>query len=319
MRSVEKKLREKQPQWGAALAGMLVSLFLCVTAIGSAPAGGSAAYALGTALIPAIVMWFVLRGSPVLFRLGWIGLLVAIVFGVASARQDSTKKMDALMSDTSAAADQIGEIMKAGHEGAAIKVPDGLQAPTSDDPYAMAGYYVKRVVVLRAQSHNRYLGELDAAGWERVLEPDELRKPDARAVLAERVKKAHVSINAWIGRERATTRDFIRDMRALKLPAGFASGIEKGASSSDFERQFEEVADSERSIVDAIQRVAEVFLAHRWQMQGEELLFETEAGLSAYRSANAALEQRMADQERLNAQQKAKFETLRKRLDEMAP
>lgn len=319
MRSVERQSVEKPPQWGAALAGMLVSLFLCITAIGRAPADSGGAYALGTALIPAIVMCLVLRNSPLWFRLGWIGLLVAIVLGATAVRQDSSRKMDALLTDTSVAADQIGELMKAGNDGAAVKVPDGLQAPTGDDPYALAGYYLKRMVMLRAQSHNRYLAELDAVGWERVLEPDELRKPDARAVLAERVKKARTSITAWIGRERAITHGFIRDMRALKLPAGFASGIEKGANSSDFDRQFDEVADSERGIVDAIQRVAEVFLAHRWQMQGEELLFETEAGLSAYRSASATLEQRMADQERLSAQQKAKFDSLRKRLGEMTP
>lgn len=318
MRSVERQSVEKSPQWGAALAGMLVSLFLCISAIGRAPADSGGAYAVGTALIPAIIMCLVLRTSPLWFRLGWIGLLVAVLLGATAFRQDSTRKMDALLSDTSVAADQIGELMKAGNDGAAVKVPDGLQAPTGDDPYLLAGYYLKRTVMLRAQSHNRYLAELDAVGWERVLEPDELRKPDARAVLAERVRKARASIAAWIGRERAITQGFIRDMRALKLPAGFASGIENGVS-SDFDRQFDEVADSERGIVDAIQRVAEVFLAHRWQMQGEELLFETEAGLSAYRSANATLEQRMADQERLSARQKAKFDSLRKRLDEMTP
>jgi hypothetical protein len=180
----------------------------------------------------------------------------------------------------------------AAREGRQTPLSKRLEAPEPGDSHALAAYLMQSVVRERIENRNRYLADIDAVGWDRLLEAEDLRRRDARALVDARVAGARKAVDDWIARERATTQNMLREMRRTELPTAFRQGFEQRLAGENIDRDFEAVAASERGLIDGGAALAEVLLRERWVEEGDEILFETERGLEAFRSAQAELQAR---------------------------
>ncbi|MGL4240230.1 MAG: hypothetical protein ACRCTI_03870, partial [Beijerinckiaceae bacterium] len=189
-----------------------------------------------------------------------------------------------------------------------------LERPDADDGYAMVQYLMKSLVQTRIRNREKYESDLAAADWERLTDPVELRKANARQAANARVAAARRAVDMWIASERATTREFIASARAAELPAGFRQGFERRNKEVDIDRQINEVAASEHAIIDAMAEVADVLLTHRWQFQNEQWLFETDAGLEAYQRADLRLQEKTRAAEAWQRNAVEKLDAMREQL-----
>jgi hypothetical protein len=246
----------------------------------------------GALLLTGLIMLFVLRVSPLWFRLGWLGVYVVFVLGLTTlsvAIRERIRDERMLAEALQSAQEEMMRATLAAREGRQTPPSKLLEAPDPGDAHALAAYLLQSAVRERIENRNRYLADIDAIGWNRLLEAEDLRRRDARALMNRRVAGARKAVDDWIARERATTQKILREMRRTELPSAFRKGFERSLASTDIDRRFQDVADSERGMIDAGAALAEVLLRERWVEQGDEILFETERGLQAFRTAQSEL------------------------------
>jgi hypothetical protein len=287
------------PQWPAAVIGFIVGMIVLVMLLSVTTADESAGAIMGRVvgalLLTGLAMLFVLRASPLWFRLGWLAVYVLFVLGLTTlsvAIRERIRDERMLAQALHSAQQEMHRATLAAREGRQTPLSKRLEAPEPGDSHALAAYLMQSVVRERIENRNRYLADIDAIGWDRLLEAEDLRRRDARALVNARVAGARKAVDDWIARERATTQKVLREMRRTELPSAFRKGFETSLAGTDIDRRFEDVADSERGLIDGGAALAEVLLRERWVEEGDEILFETERGLEAFRRAQAELQAR---------------------------
>jgi hypothetical protein len=308
----------KKPQWLAAAIGFVACWLLSTIVTGTLSGNEPSTYVLGRVvggvLLSAIAMMIVLRHSPVWFRLVWLGTFVLFmsgVNGIALLVRDQQRKEQQLYSDISTATVDLQRAMETSTGTTSRPIRETPVRPDDDDPYAIAGYLMKRVVQQRTESQARYEAELEAAGWGLLTEPKELLRPDARKAADARIAGARKALDDWLARERRITLAFLNDMRSKNLPADFARGVEAGASKLDMEQDFKRVRDSERAIIDASAAMVDALLRHRWVYENDELMFYTDQGLEAYRAASERLQASVRASDALKAEKRQRLTEIR--------
>lgn len=281
-------------QWLAAAVGFVAGL-IAVTALVALGAGGDASplqRILLAVIVVASVMFFVLRRSPLWFRALWVGAFSVLFLGVGSLAIRMQQRMAAERELNLVAQQMPAELQKATEalsSGKPLPKRDPLVRPAEDRDYAMAIYLTKWAVHSRIDSNKRYLDDLTAIGWERAIEPEELRRPDARDVLRSRIAMAHGALDARIARERKITREYMDGMKDADLPRDFRRGFERSTRSVDMDRSVNEFAATERAIIKATEAFAEAMLSHEWSHEDGQYLFHSDAGLAAFEKTQAAL------------------------------
>lgn len=290
---------QPKPQWLAGvigfIVGMIVLVMLLTVTTADESAGAIMGRVVGALLLTGLAMLFVLRDSPLWFRLGWLAVYAVFVLGlttVSVAIRERIRDERMLAEALHSAQQEMHRATMAAREGRQTPLSKRLEVPEPGDAHALAAYLMQSVVRERIENRNRYLADIDAVGWDRLLEAEDLRRRDARALVDARVAGARKAVDDWIARERATTQKMLREMRRTELPAAFREGFENRLAGENIDRDFEEAAASERGLIDGAAALAEVLLRERWVEEGNEILFETERGLAAFRSAQAELQAR---------------------------
>lgn len=281
-------------QWLAATLGFVAGLMV-VTALVALGAGGDASplqRILLAVIVVATMMFFVLRRSPLWFRLAWVGTFCVLFLGVGSLAIRMQERVVAERQLNLAVQQMPADLqkgMEALSSGKPLPQRDPLVRPAEDRDYAMAIYVVRWTVQSRIDSYKRYLDELAAIGWERTIEPEELERPDAREVMRARIAMAHKALDARIARERKITRGYMDGMKSADLPRDFRRGFEQRARTIDADRSVNDFAAAERAIIKAIETFAETMLSYAWDHEDGQYLFHSDAGLAAFEKAQAAL------------------------------
>jgi hypothetical protein len=253
-------------------------------------------------------LWPVLGGSLLL------GLIVMalVAFGVYRA-VESQRQVQALQGEFRGLVEQLGKIEQAAQrEAFAPLVVDRPKPPPADaDVVARATYRIRWVGAERTDSFNRYAGALDEIAWARVLEPADLRRKDARALLKRRIDTAREAHLARMRREAEISKAFIDDLRGLELPGDFKRGMEQALASNTHMDAFNALSKAELGVIEATEALGLALIEHRWEQRGDELLFYSDDGLYAYHNAQERLRRRIAEQEAVSRQTRAKLERQR--------
>ncbi len=310
------------PQWIAAIVGFMLGIVAAAIVVAVGAGGESGRSVLGVLFVAVVaisaLMLFVLRRSPVWFRLVWVTVFSLFLMGTGALGVAIQRRMAAereLNTVVQNMPRELQEAMAAIQQGKPLPKRPPLVRPERDADYAMAIYLTKSTVYARIDNQQRYMDDLKAVDWERLLEPAEYHRPDSRERARARVAGALKALDTRIEREHAVTRTFVEGMRKADLPAGFRSGFEQRASEIDINREIDELAASERKAIQAASRVSEVLLDHPWQRQGNDLMFETDTGLYAFRAAQAALDAAIRDSEARDRRTERKVQDLREELE----
>jgi len=306
----------EKPQWIAAVVGFVVGLIVTVMILGVTTGEEGAAQVMGrvagAVLLTGIAMLLVLRYSPLWFRLSWFAIYALLLFGMSGLAvvvRERIRNEQLVAEAVQAAQHETQVAMQAANAGYAYAPKGKIERPKDARPHQLAAYLIRSTVRERIDNRNRYFADIKAADWEHVLEPDQLQRRDARAAADARVAAARKAVDDWIARENATTRRVMREVDTAELPSDFRRGFAKGLASSDLERKLEQSAASERAVIDATAELVNALLAHRWVYENDALLFHTDAGLEAYRSAQANLERRTRESEALDRRMQQDLQT----------
>lgn len=326
MSSLPSRRPAPSPQWIAATIGFVLGIIVAAIFVAVGAGGEDGQHILGRIAVAVVlvsaVMLFVLRRSPGWFRLTWVVVFSLFLLGTGALGVTIQRRMaaeQALNSAVQSMPRELQQAMDAIRQGRPLPQHAPLVRPEKDVDYAMAIYLAKSTVRARIENQQRYMEELKTVDWDRLLEPSEYRRPDARARARARIDGALKALEGRVSREHATTRAFMEGMRKADLPAGFRNGFEQRSNEVDARRNIDEMAASERTVIHAASRVSDVLLTHRWQPEGSDLMFETDAGLNAFREAQTALNDAIRASETRDTQSQRKLQDLRDTMERMTP
>lgn len=295
----------RRPQWLAAVIGFVVGIVASALVMTLTGAEDSASVALGRVIAPVVLtsaaMLFVLRRSPAWFRVLWVVAFAGLIVGVTGLGVTVRTYVQQQQAFYRELDESIAESQRAFREvDRNVDTPaPAPRPPASDEGYARANYVYRRVMWERLESARRYQRDLRASGWSQLLEPTELRAADARGRVQQRAGNARKAVDDWVRREHAIIRRFARDMAKERLPFGIREGFTRAIASGDAERRYAAIAASEKSIIDAEVRVADILLSNRWQWDARQqaFLFYTDAGLADFQRAQSDLDARIREGE----------------------
>ena len=314
--------RLNRPQWGIAIGGFFVGAFALTVVLGMTSPEETSATVLGRVVAPvlltSIATMILMRRSPLWFRALWLTGFVGATLGVSSLGLMARDRIHDERAFNDGIRETVDGLQRALDE---LNYRDGVPAarpkPTlkpEEGRYARALLVFRTAMWERVEDKRLYQQALQDCEWQRALEPTDLQKPDANALLKKRLACAGAAIDAWAARERTTTRDFVRDMAAAEMPADFRKGFEKGIARGEERSQFERSVASEREVLAVAGRQAELLISLRWEMDGETIMFHSERDKQAFDEAQRELRRAMRDNEALRRGGDAQLQQLRDRM-----
>ena len=150
--------------------------------------------------------------------------------------------------------------------------------------------------------HNEYLAELDANGWNRLLDAKRLEQDGGMAESQAIVTRSQATVEKFRQRWKTTFDDTLRSAEAMDtsepMKRGFVAGFRDSSGKANI--QATQIWDLEAGIVAAGGDAIELLAAHRgqWAAESDQLVFSDQQTLDAYNAILArvdALVQREED------------------------
>lgn len=287
------------PQWARAIPAFAVGVLLAAWLI----AGGAGAESLeymvgrlaGAVLVTAALAMVLLWRSPLWFRLVWLAAYVCFLVGIGGAAlhaRERARENQAFEQDLIEAVEKMGSAIdeiNAGRPRIDV-LPEGAAA--DDRRYGEANFAFRSLLQARLDNHYRLEDDIKALDMPRLLEPENLRGPKARARVKERITAARTTVDDWVTRDREATQAFKDAWSRAERPEALRDVIDLAGMSREHERSLLRSRDAQMAMIDALEESADVLLRHRWTIRDEVLLFHDEAGLRAFEAAQGKLRQR---------------------------
>lgn len=243
--------------------------------------------------------------------------ILVLVFGVFAAfvlfsglvawwavkRADDRKQQAAVVASLE---DQLARFEDAvDADGMPQPIRDAAPSSGATGEFAVIEGFVRSYMDDLARINNEYLAELGTMRWETILDGNRM-KADAGFVESRRmVEDARALAKKYEGLVRARIARVPADIAALDLPARtkreFESGFQTGQARS--QDALDGIWRLEHAVLEDIAGIVELVAAQsQWDVQDGQIMFDNDEAVTKFNAYLAAVNEKVAEQERLRQQ-----------------
>lgn len=166
--------------------------------------------------------------------------------------------------------------------------------------------WVKTFMNQMASQRNEYLLELNAIGWENILDPGRLKKDRSLSESKIITQKAKEIVNKYREKTDALLDGVPNDIASLNLSENIRremlSGFNKGMENT--KRKIDAIWDLEGSVVSVIENIVALLSEKKkaWTVSNGQLLFNNNSDLNRYNEYLASIQNMIQHQEAIRKQ-----------------
>ena len=284
-------------------------------------AGGDTAYAIGEGIGGGLLFWVIFHfviakkrggqfsGAALVFILAATTAGTLINFKAKENREQTAKMRASMLKEV----DAISSAMKEARPTGKIDTTPAAQGEVGE-----MERFGRTFMSRMAEQRNEYLRQLDAIGWEKVLDVQRIAGDKTLAQSKTMVSKARPIVASYKDKALATIESARADIDKLPISesrkAGFRKGFEKSLETS--RGRLLEQLDLEARIVEEVGKLFDLLSAKAgaWAIRDGHLVFSEQATLSSFNSHIAEIQKMAARQEAL---QKQATDSARAKLENM--
>jgi len=238
---------------------------------------------LGGALMSYVVGWIVFRLSSRNLVAGRVGACVIIVMsllGNMGNRVESRSQQDALAKDLQHSLEQLAAQDQAGRLNP-LDARKTVEGDSGELQVFLKNYFNKIISM-----HNEYLAELDAIGWNALLDAGRIEKDVGMVQSRAIVSRARLTVDKFHGKWLQALNETRAQAQAManesETKRGFAEGV--ADSSVAAAAKGELVWASEAEIVDTAGQLVEFLESTRgrWAVNKGQFMFRDDASMNEF-------------------------------------
>jgi hypothetical protein len=271
--------------------------------------GGDTSYAIGEGMGGGLLFWVIFHfviakkrggkfsGTALVFILAATTAGTLINFKAKENREQMAKMRAGMLKEV----DAISSAMKETKPSAKIDT-----TPVAQGDVGEMERFGRTFMSRMAEQRNEYLRQLDAIGWDKVLDVQRIAGDKTLAQSKAMVKKARPIVASYKDKAFATIESARADIDKLPIgesaKAGFRKGFEKSLETS--RGRLLEQLDLEARIVDEVGALFDLLSAKTgaWSIRNGKIVFAEQATLSSFNGHIAEIQKMAARQEALQKQ-----------------
>ena len=280
-----------------------------------------ASYAIGEGIGGGLLFWVIFH-FVIAKRRGWgfSGLSLVLILALATVgtlinfkARENREQMARMNAGMRKEMEAIASAVKEGKPTAKIDTTPAAQGDIGEmERFGRA--FMSRM----AEQRNDYLRQLDAIGWDKILDPQRIAGDKSLTQSKAMVSKARPIVAAYKEKALATMEGARADIDKLQVSedakAGFRKGFERSLENS--RGRLTEQLDLEGRIVEEVGKLFDLLSAKTgtWSVRNGKLVFADQATLSGFNGHIAEIQKMAARQEAL---QKQAVDSTRAKLENM--
>jgi hypothetical protein len=296
---------------------LLVLLFLCPGILAcsffySKDSSSNLSFLIGYNLPIGLLIWGVFHAA-LGRKHGWknaglsflaiYGSLIAGSFiGYSQQKRDAIQAFTEIQREFSTFADSATD-----SKGAPQRIDHRADiTPTTKGEFGEIERFMKTFMNQMASQHNEYLLELNAIGWEKILDPERLKEDRTLTESKVMTQKAKEIVNKYREKTYALIDNVPKDIASLNLSENtrreMLSGFNKGMEKS--KRQIDEMWGLEGRIISEFENIFALLSAKKraWVVSNGQILFNNNNDLNRFNSHSASIENMAQQQEAIRKQ-----------------
>jgi hypothetical protein len=322
MEQAEAARAPKEPSW---LVGFVWLAVLCAGLffynVVRTDVGAETSYAVGQGMGGGLLAWVIFH-----FAVGKKrgGLFSGVALGFIFAATTAGTLINFKAKENREQMARMGASMKKEMDAMASAVKDAKPTARIDTTPAAQGEvgemerFGRTFMSRMAELRNDYLRQLDAIGWDKILDMQRIAGDKSLSQSKATVGKARSLVASYREKALATIESARGDIDKLQVSEGAKAGFRKGFENSlqTSRGRLIEQLDLEAGIVDEVGKMFDLLSAKSgvWAVRGGKMVFSEQATLSSFNAHIAAIQKMSARQEALQAQA---MESTRAKLDQM--
>jgi hypothetical protein len=322
---MEQNEAPQAPKKPSAVLGWLWLAVLCaglfVYNVVRSDVGGDTSYAIGEGIGGGLVFWVIFHfviakkrggkfsGAALAFILAATTAGTLINFKAKENREQMAKMRASMLKEVDALSSAMNEAKPTG------KIDT---TPVAQGEVGEMERFGRTFMSRMAEQRNEYLRQLEAIGWDKVLDVQRIAGDKTLAQSKAMVGKARPIVASYKDKALATIESARADIDKMQIDesrkAGFRKGFEKSLETS--RGRLLEQLDLEARIVDEVGKLFDLLSAKTgtWTVRNERLVFAEEATLASFNGHIAEIQKMAARQQAL---QKQATDSTRAKLENM--
>jgi len=171
--------------------------------------------------------------------------------------------------------------------------------------------FMKTFLNRMASQQNNLLIELDAIGWDRILDPDRIKKDKTLAESKMLTQKANDIVHKYKAQTYILLDNAQKEISALKISESNRRGMLNGfkESMTNQRPQIDAMWDFESKVISEFENIFALLSARQgtWEIQNDEFLFARQSDANIFNSYITAIHEHTARQQAI---QKQNIETM---------
>jgi len=282
------------------------------------------AFLAGKYLVHALLVWGVFhaiflrkRGAninAIAFIAIYGSLFLSGLIGASQKKQQLVTALSSMHQEYARAASQVVD---------STGLPAGIERSPATTPQAMGEYgeierffreFLDRLVALRSD----YLIELEATGWNSVLDAQRIRSDARLSESRVMIERAKASVDSYEQKTSALLQDTRLRIGTLDMSESTRRRAlevldeSMGRAGAQLDQQW----SLERQVIRQLENIVQLLAASKgWVVEGEHILFSSDAELDRFNSYIQEIQQTVLEQEQIRknsyAEVNQRFEALR--------
>lgn len=322
MTSADSGSRGDSNVWIVALVVLCVGI-LGYGALYSNNAVSDPAFLAGQYLVYALFVWGVFhaiflrkRGYTINLSAFAAIFLALFVGGLASAQKQKQEAVQAV----SSIQQEMSRVAAATTDSSGLPVRierAANQQPAASGEFGEMERFMKEFIDRLVAQRNDYLLELEAIGWDSILDAKRIKNDAALSESRVMIERAKAIVDKYEKKTSALMQGTGAHIESLnmseKAKKEMLAGFERGMSKS--EKQIDEQWRLEKQVVRQFENIVLLLAASKaWVVEGEQILFYTDNDLARFNSYIQEIQELAQQQEQL---QKSSFAEVNKNMESL--
>ena len=285
------------------------------------------AYLIGYSLPLALITWGIFyaavarkRGAKIVgfsFVAIFVSMIASGLIGHSHQKQEAKRALSEIQS-------QYSELIESSTDAQGL--PKRIEKPINTTPKASGEFgeierFMKEFMDQIASQRNDYLLEVEAIGWNRILDANRIKADKTFVESKVTLQKAKEIVQKYTQRTQAlieNTRDKIGSLNIsepskISMLSGFDRGIEKA------KKDIDKMWSLEAKTINEFENIITLLSAKKsaWIVDGEQILFYKDSDLERFNSYIASIQNIAQQQEKIQRQSVQKVNQHLDRMKEM--
>ena len=283
------------------------------------------AFLAGEYLVYALVLWGIFytvflrkRGSKlngIAFAALFIALFAGGLIAASKQKQQAVQALSSIQQEMSRVATAATD-----SDGLPARIERApVQAPTASGDFGEMERFMKEFMDRMVAQRNDYLLELEAIGWNSILDAQRIKRDTTLSESKVMIERAKVIVDKYEKKSADLMQGTRAHINALNLSESakrsMLAGFEKGMAKSG--KQLDEQWRLEKQVVRQFENIILLLAARKnWVVEGNQILFHSDSDLARFNTYLEAIQSLVRQQEQIQkssfAEVNQKFDALKK-------